>query len=144
MGLKFYTDQREPGFEEGEGTEMFMIQVNDLFDILNAKHPATGIRKNSPKIKEAGILCLCYTMSQIYTRGNSSAMLQVIEDFLVMLNETERNSIERNTKLLASQLTTESLRVTMSVLGIITPLLDKDARYVLTAKLNQDPLEGVF
>ncbi|KAH8027288.1 hypothetical protein HPB51_004115 [Rhipicephalus microplus] len=92
-------------------------QVNDLFDVLNAKHPATGIRKNSPKIK-------------------------VIEDFLVMLNETERNSIEKNTKLFASQLTTESLRVTlMSVLDIITLLLDKDVRYVLTAKLNQDPLE---
>lgn len=73
-------------------------------------------------------------------------MLQVIEDFLVMLNETERNSIEKNTKLFASQLTTESLRVTlMSVLDIITLLLGKDVRYVLTAKLNQDPLEvGIF
>lgn len=72
-------------------------------------------------------------------------MLQVIEDFLVMLNETERNSIEKNTKLFASQLTTESLRVTlMSVLDIITLLLDKDVRYVLTAKLNQDPLERFF
>lgn len=73
-------------------------------------------------------------------------MLQVIEDFLVMLNETEKNSIEKNTKLFASQLTTESLRVTlMSVLDIITLLLDKDVRYVLTAKSNQDPLEvGIF
>ncbi|KAH7964589.1 hypothetical protein HPB51_027173 [Rhipicephalus microplus] len=63
----------------------------------------------------------------------------------VMLNETERNSIEKNTKLFASQLTTESLRVTlMSVLDIITLLLDKDVRYVLTAKLNQDPLERFF
>ncbi|KAH8038614.1 hypothetical protein HPB51_002738 [Rhipicephalus microplus] len=95
-------------------------KFNDLFDVLNAKHPATGIRKNSPKIK-------------------------VIEDFLVMLNETERNSIEKNTKLFASQLTTESLRVTlMSVLDIITLLLDKDVRYVLTAKLNQGPLERFF
>lgn len=69
-------------------------------------------------------------------------MLQVIKDFLIMLNTTEKNSIERNTKLFASQLTTESLRVTlMSVLDIITLLHDKDVRYVLTAKLNQDPLE---
>ncbi|KAH9385086.1 hypothetical protein HPB48_027125 [Haemaphysalis longicornis] len=113
-------EQREPGLKDSEGTEMFTMQVNDLFDVLNAKHPATGIRKNSPKIK-------------------------VIEDFLVMLNETEKNSIEKNTKLFASQLTTESLRVTlMSVLDIITLLLDKDVRYVLTAKLNQDPLERFF
>lgn len=62
-----------------------------------------------------------------------------------MLNMTEKNSIERNTKLFASQLTTEFLRVTfMSVLDIITLLLDKYIRYVLTAKLNQDPLEVVI
>lgn len=69
-------------------------------------------------------------------------MLQVIKDFLIMLNRTEKNSIQRNTKLFASQLTTESLRVIlMSVLDIITLLHDKDLRYVPTAKLNQDPLE---
>lgn len=50
-----------------------------------------------------------------------------------MLNTTEKDSIERNTKLFASELTTESLRVTLtSVLDIITLLHDKDVRYVLT------------
>ncbi|KAH6943022.1 hypothetical protein HPB50_014029 [Hyalomma asiaticum] len=120
IGLKFYREQGEPGFEDSEGTEQFTRLVNELFDVLNAKHPAAGIQKNSPKIK-------------------------VIENFLTMLNTTEKNSIERNTKLFASQLTTASLRVTlMSVLDIITLLHDKDVRYVLTAKLNQDPLERVF
>lgn len=39
-------------------------------------------------------------------------------------------------------MTTESLRVTlMSVIDIITWLHDKGTRYVLTIKLNQDPLE---
>lgn len=95
IGPKFCREQREPGFEDGEGTEKFMMQV--------------------------------------------------IKNFLIMLNMTEKNSIERNTKLFASQLTTESLRVTlMSVLDIITLVLDKDIRYVLTAKLNQDPLEVVI
>ncbi|KAH8031901.1 hypothetical protein HPB51_021543 [Rhipicephalus microplus] len=51
IGMKFYREQREPGLKDSEGTEMFTMQVNDLFDVLNAKHPATGIRKNSPKIK---------------------------------------------------------------------------------------------
>ncbi|XP_049526218.1 uncharacterized protein LOC119457590 [Dermacentor silvarum] len=93
IGPKLYREQRKPGFEDGEGTEKFMMQV--------------------------------------------------IKNFLIMLNMTEKNSIERNTKLFASQLTTESLRVTfMSVLDIITLLLDKYIRYMLTAKLNQDPLES--
>ncbi|KAL3226633.1 hypothetical protein MRX96_024833 [Rhipicephalus microplus] len=51
IGMKIYREQREPGLKDSEGTEMFTMQVNDLFDVLNAKHPATGIRKNSPKIK---------------------------------------------------------------------------------------------
>ncbi|KAH7967511.1 hypothetical protein HPB49_025266 [Dermacentor silvarum] len=73
----------------------------------------------------------------------NSQKIEVTKNFLIMLNMTEKNSIERNTKLFASQLTTDSLRVTlMSVLDIITLLLDKDVRYVLTAKLNQDPLEA--
>uniref|UniRef100_A0A6G5AFU0 Putative transposable element n=1 Tax=Rhipicephalus microplus TaxID=6941 RepID=A0A6G5AFU0_RHIMP len=58
IGMKFYREQREPGLKDSEGTEMFTMQVNDLFDVLNAKHPATGIRKNSPKIKVMGFLML--------------------------------------------------------------------------------------
>lgn len=58
IGLKFYREQREPGLKDSEGTEMFTMQVNDLFDVLNAKHPATGIRKNSPKIKVMGVRML--------------------------------------------------------------------------------------
>lgn len=57
-GLKFYREQRAPGFEDSEGTENFTMQVNDLFDVLNAKLPAAGIRKNSPKIQVTGILML--------------------------------------------------------------------------------------
>lgn len=68
-------------------------------------------------------------------------MLQVIKDFLIMLNTTEKNS-ERRTKLFASQLTTESLRVAlMSMLDIIELLHDKDPRHVPIAKLNQGLLE---
>lgn len=59
-----------------------------------------------------------------------------------MLNSTEKNSVEQGLKLFASQQTTQSLRVTlMSTLEIIEFLLDQGAHYVLTAKLNQDPLE---
>lgn len=59
-----------------------------------------------------------------------------------MLNSTEEESVNNNTKLFASQMTTESLRVTLvSVIDIITWLHDKGVRYVLTVKPNQDPLE---
>lgn len=91
--------------------------MNDVFDALNAKCPVAGIYKNSPKIK-------------------------VIQDFLEMVNTTERTCRSDGTRTFASQMTMESLRVTlMSVLDIITLLHSKDVPYVLTAKLNQDPLE---
>ncbi|KAH6930019.1 hypothetical protein HPB50_007965 [Hyalomma asiaticum] len=69
----------------------------------------------------------------------------IIKQFLDVLNVTEENALEKSTKLFASQLTTESLRVTLlSTLDIISYLFDKEAVYVLTAKLNQDPLERHF
>lgn len=44
--------------------------------------------------------------------------------------------------MFASQVTMESLRVTLSsILELTNDLLAKGARYVLTGKLNQDPLE---
>ncbi|KAK8764227.1 hypothetical protein V5799_033164 [Amblyomma americanum] len=91
VGLKFYREQQKPGFEGTEGTESFTRRMNDLFDALNAKCPAEGIRKNSPQLK-------------------------VIIDFLDMLNSTEKESVKNNTKLFASQMTTESLRVTLMYL----------------------------
>lgn len=67
---------------------------------------------------------------------------QVIKDYLEMLDETERNHCNRNMLLFASRQTVESLRVTLlSILDIIDELLEEGVPYVLTAKLNQDPLE---
>ncbi|KAH7950369.1 hypothetical protein HPB49_023146 [Dermacentor silvarum] len=48
-------------------------------------------------------------------------------------------------KLFASQMTTEAMRVTLlSTLDIIEYLFGQGAHYILTAKLNQDPLERHF
>lgn len=59
-----------------------------------------------------------------------------------MLNTTERNAVKKNLKLFASQQTMESLRVTLlSTIDVTALLLAQGANYVLTAKLNQDPLE---
>lgn len=66
-------------------------------------------------------------------------MFQFLEEFLDMLNQTEAR---KNVKLIASNQTVESLRVTlMSVLSIIEFLHNEGVSYILTAKLNQDPLE---
>ncbi|KAH6936037.1 hypothetical protein HPB50_012802 [Hyalomma asiaticum] len=64
---------------------------------------------------------------------------QFLEEFLDMLNQTEAR---KDVKLIASNQTVESLRVTsMSVLSIIEFLHSEGVSYILTVKLNQDPLE---
>ncbi|XP_075526178.1 uncharacterized protein LOC142557858 isoform X1 [Dermacentor variabilis] len=120
IGIRVYREAKAAGMEDSEGTETFTMMLNDLFDALNTKLPARGVRRHSKEI-------------------------QVIKDFLELLNVTEQNAIQKNLKLFASQQTTESLRVTlMSTLDIVDDLLRQGALYVLTAKLNQDPLERHF
>ncbi|KAH6923787.1 hypothetical protein HPB50_006924 [Hyalomma asiaticum] len=117
IGLKVYRQLKVPGFADSAGTQEFTLLLNDLFDILNSKIPAAGIRKGSPKIK-------------------------FLERFLEMMNQTEAMT---NVKLFASRQTMESLRVTlMSVLSLTDFLLGQGVNYVLTASLNQDPLERFF
>ncbi|KAH6932516.1 hypothetical protein HPB50_006815 [Hyalomma asiaticum] len=73
---------------------------------------------------------------------NVRLAVQVIGEFLRHVNVTEQNHIREGTVMFAPQVTTESLRVTLvSVLDLIRDLLSKGAQYVLTGKLNQDPLE---
>ncbi|KAH9367171.1 hypothetical protein HPB48_014753 [Haemaphysalis longicornis] len=93
-----YREEGTDGFQDTAETEAFTRMINDVFDALNAKLPMEGIRANSPKI-------------------------QVIEDFFVMLDTTEFNHNTKNTLLLASRQTTESLRVTLlSIIDIIDEL----------------------
>ncbi|KAL1442806.1 hypothetical protein MTO96_030621 [Rhipicephalus appendiculatus] len=55
------------------------------------------------------------------------------------------NHIREGTVMFASKVTMESLGVILtSVLDIIRDLLSEGAQYVLTGKLNQDPLERFF
>ncbi|KAG0410047.1 hypothetical protein HPB47_012835 [Ixodes persulcatus] len=120
LGIRIYRNERRPGLESSEGTETFTRLLNDLFDALNAKLPLQGIRKTSSGIK-------------------------IINDFIDLLNLTERNHITNNGIMFASAVTMQSLRVTLlSVRDIIQELLTEGAIYVLTAKLNQDPLERFF
>nr|XP_037275120.1 uncharacterized protein LOC119167700 [Rhipicephalus microplus] len=71
-------------------------------------------------------------------------LFQVITEFLRLVNVTEQNHITKGTVMFASQVTMESLRVTLaSVLDLIRDL-SEGADYVLTEKLNHDPLERFF
>ncbi|XP_070390928.1 uncharacterized protein [Dermacentor albipictus] len=95
------------------------MTMNDVFDALNTKHPAEGIRKGSPKI-------------------------EIIKEFLDLFNITEHNCHHRNTLMFASRQTTEALRVTLMSLDIIDELHEAGVPYLPTVKLNQDPLEKIF
>ncbi|KAK8774921.1 hypothetical protein V5799_010546, partial [Amblyomma americanum] len=154
IGLKVYRQMMVPGFADSFGTEQFTMLLNDLFDILNSKVPAAGIRKGSPKIKVPELFYVAFllwgknrdlklcTHSPIFSKHCflfSFICFQFLDDFLAMLNETE--SIP-NVKLFASRQTIESLRVTlMSVLSLVEFLFNQGVSYILTASLNQDPLE---
>ncbi|KAH7944680.1 hypothetical protein HPB51_028598 [Rhipicephalus microplus] len=117
FGLKVYQRLEEPDLKDCHGTAQFTLMVNNLFDALNVKLPKFGITSSSKEV----------------------------EEFLDAVNKTEENHITNGTVMFASQVTMKSLRVTLaSVRDLITDLLSKGARYVLTGKLNQDSLEAYF
>ncbi|KAM7302656.1 hypothetical protein ISCGN_018164 [Ixodes scapularis] len=120
LGLSMHSRLKYPGLEDCAGTTYFTALVNDLFDALNAKLPVRGVKEGSEKIT-------------------------TITEFLELVNITEQNNRTRGTSMFASQVTMESLRVTLaSARDLITDLLGSGAEYVLTGKLNQDPLERFF
>ncbi|KAH6920264.1 hypothetical protein HPB50_028748 [Hyalomma asiaticum] len=117
IGLNVYQRLEEPDLKDCHGTAQFTLMVNNLFGAPNVKLPQFEITSSSKEI-------------------------EVIQEFLDAVNKTEENHITNGTVMFASQVTMESLRVTLaSVRDLVTDLLSKGARYVLTGKLNQDPLE---
>lgn len=51
VGIQFYRNRNEKNLINSEETEKFTLLVNNLFDSLNRKFPAEGIRKNSKDLK---------------------------------------------------------------------------------------------
>jgi len=45
--MQFYRNRNEKNLIHSEETEQFTLFINNLFDALNCKFPAEGIRKNS-------------------------------------------------------------------------------------------------
>ncbi|KAG0443505.1 hypothetical protein HPB47_014838 [Ixodes persulcatus] len=71
--------------------------------------------------------------------------MKILTDFLKLVDEMVHNHNTRGTVMFASPVTMQSLRVTLASLrDLISDLLRVGAHYVLTGKLNQDPLERFF
>lgn len=47
VGIKCYRNREKHIFKNSEETENFTLFLNDLFDSLNRKYPAEGIRNGS-------------------------------------------------------------------------------------------------
>ncbi|KAF0705158.1 THAP-type domain-containing protein, partial [Aphis craccivora] len=123
VGLQFYRTQNCNGFDDSLETQLFTTKINDMFDAMNRKFPAEGIRENS---KDLEIL-------------NQS--LEWLDQWELMLDQgliEEKEFLTKNTA--------ESLRRTLkSTIDLVMYLLKEcDFKYVLTSKLNQDSLEKFF
>eukprot|EP00102_Acyrthosiphon_pisum_P022125 XP_016659335.1 PREDICTED: uncharacterized protein LOC107883584 [Acyrthosiphon pisum] len=122
-GIKFYNSKKYSGFTECEDTIKFTLKMNNLFDALNRKFPAEGIKSNSPD-------------------------LEVLRDASNWLNSWERN-LEQNlitdNDFLTKQ-TSEGLRMTIqSTIDLSNFFLNECGfAYVLSNKFNQDRLEKFF
>ncbi|KAH7974704.1 hypothetical protein HPB49_018357 [Dermacentor silvarum] len=119
IGLKLCQRLEEPDLKDCHGIAEFTLMVNKLFYALNVKLPRFGIR-------------------------SSSKETEVIQEFLDTVNETEENHIAKVSVMFASQVTIESLRVTLASVRDLVADLSNGAHHVLTGKLNQDPLEEIF
>ncbi|KAH7942060.1 hypothetical protein HPB49_020112 [Dermacentor silvarum] len=121
--LKYYTKVNILHTNTTAGTIAFTERMNDLFDAMNRRPPKEGLR--------------------IGCRD-----LECIENSLDWLDDWERDvrSGAISQDMFLTQSTAEGLRVTMlSMLEISEYLLNQCGfKYVLTGKLNQDPLERFF
>ncbi|KAL4092139.1 hypothetical protein QTP88_026695 [Uroleucon formosanum] len=121
-GIEFYRCRKGIGLGGSEETQKCTILLNNLFDTLNRRYAAKGITKSSKNFK-------------------------IMEDAEIWLDNWETNV--KKTKLSQNEFLTspaEGLRVTIrSSIELSKYLLyDCGFSYVLTGKMNQDPLEKFF
>lgn len=61
-GIVFFKSKNYSGFNESEETVEFILLLNSIFDTLNRKFSAEGIKKNSQDIKVYKYMCpMCCT-----------------------------------------------------------------------------------
>lgn len=57
VGLQFYREQKCNGLDDSVDTQNFTMLLNDMFDALNRKFPAEGIRENSKDLEVFYMCC---------------------------------------------------------------------------------------
>lgn len=122
-GIQFYRGRGVHSLVNSEGTEEFTLILNDLFDAMNRRFPDEGIVKRSPDLA-------------ILKRG--------VEWLDNWEKELESGAIIKD--MFLTKTTSEGLRVTLrSTRELSELLLEKyNFRFVLTSKMNQDPIERFF
>ncbi|XP_043287495.1 uncharacterized protein [Venturia canescens] len=118
-GLRFF-QQYVPELKDCEGTAAFCEWINQMFDALNRKDDIEGMQPGNTDFK-------------------------ILEDSIRKLDEWEEK-VEKgllSKDLFLTPQTAEGLRVTLkSTLDIVTYLTNECGfPYVLTGRINQDPLE---
>lgn len=51
VGIEYYRTQNFNGFKDSLETQDFTVKINNMFDAMNRKFPAEGVRKNSQDIE---------------------------------------------------------------------------------------------
>jgi len=72
VGIQFYRAQECTGLNDSLETQEFTIKMNDMFDAMNRKFPAEGIRKNSKDLEVLFVLHVCVVCRQS----------QILKDYL--------------------------------------------------------------
>lgn len=57
-GIRFYKKKNYDGFNNSDETIDFTIIMNNMFDSLNRKFPAEGIKRNSQDLEVFFMLCV--------------------------------------------------------------------------------------
>lgn len=65
IGIRFYRDRKLKGLEDSLETEEFTLFLNNMFDVLNRKFPAEGIKKHSKDLEVIYVFLLCVYWPQI-------------------------------------------------------------------------------
>ncbi|KAH6920170.1 hypothetical protein HPB50_028842 [Hyalomma asiaticum] len=117
-GLLFYQDKLEASWGEIDATVEFFRRINCLIKVMTSRFPARALRPGSMSV-------------------------QTLKDFLDFMSCWERHANGAGGFLSAS--TAVGLRVTISsTLALLDHLKKHNFKYLMTARLSQDPLENFF
>ena len=120
---------------DSEGTEKFVMLMNDTFDVLNGRFYAAGISDKTD-------------VTDKYNRTIKQVKWAKLNAMLNVLNITEQEHQSRDkhssspSEMFCSATTLKALRLTIiSAKSLTEELLENGFHTVLTGKMNQDPIE---